>query len=97
MGAAPGGPSARAAAACGAGRGVFGRPGVGPKRASVGVPVLAARWVRPESLPTNRAQRAMQAAACWQGEAADEVDRRGDGGEHLRGGWRARRRRGRRR
>lgn len=26
--------------------------------------MLAARWVRPELLPTNRAQRLMQAAAC---------------------------------
>ena len=53
-------PTATAAALTPAG--AYSSAGVGPNRPSVGAPAAAARCIRPESLPTNSAHRARQAA-----------------------------------
>ena len=62
MGADPAGPGASTAAARRP-DGPYSLAGVGPNRPSVGVPAAAARCISPESLPTNKAQRAKQADA----------------------------------
>ena len=94
IGAAPGGPSARAAAACGAG----GAYSVGGGRAERAALRSSSRGEVGEAGIVADEQSAVRehAAACWQREAARRGRSTWDGGEHLRGG-RALRRRGRRR